>query len=218
MRKALIIKELREAIAPVGAAIVVYLWLVLSYTGIPILPLFSSSQVEIPFINSSFILLFGTISFFFAAVLGLKQSVWESMQGTTLFLLHRPMDRRAIYGIKILVGLSLYLVCSAVPILLFGAWAATPGTHASPFQWSMTEGCWAIWLSMSLVYLGSFLSGIRPSHWLGSRLYPLAAAGVLAIFVNFIPFWWILGVFVLLLVAGLFWSCVLLATTTRDYP
>ena len=41
----------------------------------------------------------------------------------------------------------------------------------------MTAWAWQLWLCMPLVYLGAFLSGIRPARWFGTRLMPLVAAG-----------------------------------------
>jgi hypothetical protein len=42
-----------------------------------------------------------------------------------------------------------------------------------------------------LVYLGGFLSGIRPGRWFGTRLAPLLGAMIVAIFVGVIEFWWL---------------------------
>jgi hypothetical protein len=100
-------------------------------------------------------------------------------------LLHRPVSRRRIYGAKLLVGLTTCLICGLAPFLMYAFWAATPGTHASPFEWSMTKDVWVAWLWMTAIYLGAFLSGIRPAAWLGTRLAPLAAA-VLSGFLS----WW----------------------------
>jgi hypothetical protein len=70
-------------------------------------------------------------------------------------------------------------------------WAATPGTHASPFEWSMTMPVWGAWFGMLTIYLGAFLSGLRPGAWVGTRLAPLAAAaGVLAVST---AMWWLSG-------------------------
>ena len=41
-------------------------------------------------------------------------------------------------------------MCTAVPILVYGCWAATPGTHAIPFEWSMTVPIWGGWLAMTI--------------------------------------------------------------------
>ncbi len=75
--------------------------------------------------------------------LGWRQSGWEGMRGTYLFLLHRPASRAAMVGTKIAIGLALLLLLTAWPILIYALWASTPGRHASPFAWSMTLPAWA---------------------------------------------------------------------------
>ena len=62
-----------------------------------------------------------------AAGLGLRQSMGESIGGTFQFLLHRPASRGWLIGVKLLVGLGWCLGISALPILLYGWWAATRG-------------------------------------------------------------------------------------------
>ena len=57
-------------------------------------------------------------------------------------------------------------------------WAATPGTHASPFEWSMTVPIWIGWFAMTILYLGAFHTVVRPGRWYRSRLLPLAASAV----------------------------------------
>ena len=112
-----------------------------------------------------------------AIALGLRQTLGESIAGTYPFLFHRPASRRWLIGMKLLVGMSAYLVGGPLAILGYGVWAATPGTHASPFEWSMTVPYWLVWFGMTLLYLGAFLTGLRPGRWYGSRLLPLVAAG-----------------------------------------
>jgi hypothetical protein len=51
----------------------------------------------------------------------------------------------------------------------------------------MTLPAWTAWLAMSAVYLGAFLTGLRPAAWLGTRLAPLAGACGLAMLAAAIP-------------------------------
>ena len=111
-----------------------------------------------------------------AIALGLKQSAWEVGEGTYYFLLHRPATRRFIFGTKLAVGAGFVLIVGGLLVLLYAMWAATPGNVATPFYWSMTGPRWQLWLCMPLLYLGAFLSGIRPARWFGTRLMPLVAA------------------------------------------
>jgi hypothetical protein len=72
-------------------------------------------------------------------------------------------------------------------ILLYAWWASAPGHIAAPFYWSMTRPAWCNWVALPLVYVGAFLSGIRPGRWFGSRLVPLVAAIALALLAANLP-------------------------------
>jgi hypothetical protein len=108
-----------------------------------------------------------------AIAVGLRQTLGESVRGTYLVLFHRPATRRSLIGTKLFVGVIVYLACAACPILAYGHWAAMPGHHASPFEWSMTLPSWIIGFDMTILYGGAFLSGIRQGRWFGTRLLPL---------------------------------------------
>ena len=45
-----------------------------------------------------------------------------------------------------------------------------------PFEWSMTVPAWVVWFAMTMLYLGTFLTGIIPGRWYRARFLPLAAA------------------------------------------
>jgi hypothetical protein len=147
--------------------------------------------------------------------LGFKQSLGDLMGEAQLFLLHRPVSRRTVYVTKIVVGLSLYFGLAGLAILIYAIWAASSGTHASPFAWSMTVPVWMIWLSASLVYLGALLAGIRPAAWLGTRLMPPAAACAIATMAaNLPPIW---GLAVALASAAALVALILFVAETRDF-
>ena len=86
-----------------------------------------------------------------AITLGFRQSAWEPSRGTALYLLHLPLGRRAIIVTKLLTGVGLLLGCTLLPILIYATWAAIPGTHPGPFEWSMTGPAFRLWLLMPLV-------------------------------------------------------------------
>ena len=220
MTKALIYKELRESCLIALGALALYLFVVGRAVGLRMLPWEGADRGVIPFVGGSFSFSYACICAGFAVVLGFRQTVGEAIHGTWQFLLHRPLPRRRQIVLKLLVGAALYLTVGAIPILLYAWWAATPGTHASPFLWSMTEPAWRIWLVTVLVYLGAFTSGLRPARWLGSRLWPLAASGSVVLIVSVIPFWpsaaaW-LGI--LLLAGALLMANIATVTGLRDYP
>jgi hypothetical protein len=126
---------------------------------------------DIPFVTDNFVTSLFPYFFLLSIALGLRQTLGESVPGTYLFLLHRPAGRTWILGVKLLVGVSVYLLCGAMPILAYGIWGAT---HSLLFEWAMTLNAWLFWLSMVTTYLLAFLTGLRPARWFGTRLFPLA--------------------------------------------
>ncbi len=217
MLRALVAKELRETIGFALAGLAVYACFVADGMGVRLLPYFYLDERAIPFVGGGFTAVFTFVSAALAIALGLRQSAWESVQGTFPFLLHRPVRRERLIGTKLLVGAVLYLACAALPILLYGWWAATPGTHASPFFWSMTLPCWQVWISMTAVYLGAFLSGLRPGRWIGSRLWPLAGVGALVVCIQSLPLWWIAGLAAVALLNILVTANIFFVARSCDY-
>jgi hypothetical protein len=219
MFKALAIKELRESAGVIAIGVVAALYVLALLTGMRFLPFTFNSWITgtgIPFVSdgfsSAYVLVIGGL----AVALGLKQSAWEAGQGTYSFLLHRPASRRAIFGTKLVIGGGLVWLVGGLLVLLYAWWSASPGNSATPFYWSMTAPAWQLWACVSLVYLGAFLSGIRPARWFGTRLFPLVAAAVLAVSVWLISWWWFwfgtLAIF-----AGLIVASILYYARRRDY-
>lgn len=223
---ALIKKELRE-IWPLGlAAAVAHLLVVGGLMGvealnrIPVLSWFGfipSRPSEIPFAGRTFVSYFTIISAGFITSLAFRQIAWEEIKGTYLFLLHRPMTRISILLAKVIAGLSLYAVVSLVPILVYGMWAATPGNHPSPFEWSMTEGAFRIMVSTPIVYLGVFILWLRPGRWFGTRLLPLVTCGAIAAALPWTPYWWPVGFLLTALAGAILILHIGYWTETRDF-
>lgn len=183
MWKALVFKELRDVL-PIGCiALIAYLACVANLMGYPVF-FDPSGQEGVPFLYGGLKEYFIYIAIVFTIALGLWQTVAENNRGTWLFLLHRPVGLKTIIGFKLLVGAGVYLVVSAIPILIYACWAATPGTHASPFAWWMTTDTWHVWFFMLLCYFAAFLTGIRRSRWFGTRLMPLLAILVISGFMG----------------------------------
>jgi hypothetical protein len=161
---------------------------------------------------------FVVISAILAAGLGIRQTIGESARGTWLFLLHRPTARWKLVAVKLAVGLGIYLACAAAPILAFGWWAVTPGTHASPFEWGMLVPGWLIWLAITAAYSGAFLSGLRPARWVGSRLFPLVGAGLIAVIAFALGYFWpFVGLAIVLVLNVWLVACILFVAQTRDF-
>lgn len=217
MLRALATKELRETGWIVLLAAGAFAFSLLNLIGYNLLSGSAERPTTIPFVDGQFLTEFEEIAAAFAVVLALRQSAWESLRGTSVFLLWRPIERGRIFTIKLAVGLALLMGTSGLAILAFAAWAARPGTHASPFYWSMTIEPAVMWLSMSAVYLGGFAAGIRPGRLLASRPLPLIAALVPFAVASFplpVPF----RVAVLLAVDGLGLASIYFVIRSRDYP
>jgi ABC-type transport system involved in multi-copper enzyme maturation permease subunit len=225
MVPALVRKELRETRAFAALALVLYLVFVSKLTGQggPLLASLLTFAVgmgrtpaEVPFVQDQFQPVLLLIGGALAIALGLRQSAWEPSQGTALYLLHLPLTRRTILATKLLTGIGLLLACTLLPILAYAMWAATPGTHPGPFEWTMTGPAFRIWSLLPLVYLGAFASGIRPARWFGSRLLPLLASLPAVLVLYAVPHWWLMGL-LLGLVAAVLVSDTLWVAETRDY-
>ncbi|HEV2968818.1 MAG TPA: hypothetical protein VGY55_02440 [Pirellulales bacterium] len=222
MWKAIVYKELRENLWIGAAALAIYAIMVGSFIGVDLTAAFVSrstnSAAQIPFSDDRFTGEFAILSALFAVVIGFRQTIMESVRGTWLVLFNRPIEFGRVVALKLLSGAAIFLVCSAVPILWYGCWAATPGTHASPFFWCMTWPSWVVWFSMIPIYLGAFLSGLRPGRWFGTRALPLAGATFFAFVIGVAHTWlWPLWLAELTLLAALLCGVILFVARTRDF-
>jgi ABC-type transport system involved in multi-copper enzyme maturation permease subunit len=229
---AIVGKELRETWAYATLAVALFLGHLNNYLGgcnsllskffgwIPGFSVCKSSPM-FPFVTAGpggfYETYFGLMGITLAVVLGLRQSAWEPSRGTLHFLLQQPLSRRAIFLTKILTGIGLVLFSTLVPILVYAGWAATPGTHASPFEWSMTWPTFRLWLVLPLVYLAAFSTGIRPGTWYGARLLPLVSVAFPAVFTEKLLAIPALGVPLLILLAAGFTFAILTEAETRDF-
>jgi hypothetical protein len=223
---AIVRKELRETRLFAALAVGVYLIYVSRMTGqwgrlftsmFGWVPGLNVEVSDIPFVQGNFLalLFFGGVAL--ATVLGFRQSAWEPSQGTALYLLHLPLPRHTLFMTKLVTGIGVLLLCTLLPILLYGTWAAWPGTHPGPFEWSMTGPAFQIWLLLPLPYLGAFASGIRPARWFGSRLLPLLSTAVPGVCLYLLPFWWLTGFPLALFLGAVLVSDILWEADTRDF-
>ncbi len=229
MLKALAVKELRETAWMGGVALAVYAWIVwrlmqseaepgLAARGLTATEaLWGTARGQIPFVSGQFLTWLVIVSVCLCIALAMRQTVGESRGGTFPLLLFRPASRERIIAAKLAAGVWLLLLCSAVPLLVYAAWAATPGTHASPFEWSMTVPAWKMWFSAPLLYLGAFLCGIRPARWIGTRLLPFVAVAFLVFLGQILPLTWPWLLLAALLVGALLVANILFVARTRDF-
>jgi hypothetical protein len=133
----------------------------------------------IPFASESFsgsILLWGCI---LASGLGVWQTFRESQSRTWHFLLHRPVRRELILVAKLAAAATIYALAIVLPVVAVVWWAATPGTHASPFHWSMTASSWLATATGSALYLSALFAGLRGGRMTGTRWWPLIGAAAI---------------------------------------
>lgn len=197
MLKALTFKELREIAVLAALSVAAFGYCLARAVGYRLPP--GPTVAAVPFLADRFTVEAGAISFCLAVLLGFAQSYLESMRGAWTWLFFRPISRRKLIAAKLCVGAAVYLLCSATPLLAYAWWASLPDKHAGPFEWSMTADAWRRCLWMLAIYFGSFLSGIWPGRWLGTRLLPLigvaalsslALAGPSKILQELVPGWW----------------------------
>ncbi len=216
MFKAMAMKELRELRGIALLALAAYAMLVV----VDYLMTTRWHPETIPFIGDGFFVFYCWITPVVAVVLGLRQTLGESIGGTYLLLFHRPATRTWLIGVKFCVGLSLFLLCGAAPIALYGLLMSVPGLHASPLLWAASTPDWLALWALTALFFGAFLTGIRPGRWFGSRLLPLAGATLavliahsvytslgsvaLVVFTVFVDAW---------LIAAIVW-----VEQVRDYP
>jgi hypothetical protein len=183
MIMALARKELRELLPLIILALLAQLVVVTAAMGISVGLLDQPAQV-IPFVGRDIIWYTIVVAGLLAVAAGLRQTMWESAQGTFQLLLHRPVSRQTIFGTKLAVGAAASVLVLALPVSAYALWAATPGTHASPFYWSMSAWTWQLSVEMPLLYLGAFISGLRSARWYGSRFLPVAGAFVVLVLIS----------------------------------
>jgi len=175
MRRAMLQKEFQELIVWAGLLLIIMLLATVDLAGTNPLTLQKRQyDIPIPFVNSQGLHGLGLYGSIAAIVLAMRQTIGESVQGTWIFLLHRTVSRKWIVLHKMIAGLSVFYLITGIPFAGYTLWAATPGTHASPFRWEFVLPTLTLWISLSIVYLGAFLCGLREANWVGSRLLPLA--------------------------------------------
>jgi|SRR5579863_2384523 len=186
MYKALVFKEWRElwwtgAIA--FGVLVCVVWNEIGpYVDLERLVIIRHDINQIPFRSDDMQVGITSVSCCLAVVLGLWQTLGESMWGTWRYLRQRPISFPRLLLTKLSAGLGLLLVSTGIPFAAYLTWAASEGWHSSPFEWQMAEPTFCGWVGSTAVYLAAFLVGIREARWYGSRLWPFAPVVVLYLY------------------------------------
>jgi ABC-type transport system involved in multi-copper enzyme maturation permease subunit len=227
MLKTIAWKEVRELLPFIALTLLAEVYFVCNATGTRLGALSDINVMRnlsyntIPFIDDFSCTLILFIGGCFAVVVALWQTMWETSRGTFLFLLHRSITRNAVISTKLAVGVVLSLLVCGVPLLYYALWAATPGSHDSPFAWSMTTDDWFTLSLIPTVYLGAFISGLRSAHWFASRFFPIFAASIVVILCQAawasLPTWRIAVVVVSIAIEVAAVYVVLYLAKVRDY-
>ena len=185
---AVILKELRATAWVVALGAAAFAWFLSELCGVSGVTRgwFPTYDWSYQFVQPGWLLWWGFVSAGFAGSLGLVMSLNDGVRGMWAFVLYRPISRRKYIGAKLLVGSCLTVAMVGIPALVFLWWSSIPGSLPMPFDWSFAQPAfesigWAV-----VVFLGGFLSGIRPASWWWSRLWPLGATVILGLW-----FWWL---------------------------
>ena len=101
--------------------------------------------------------------------------------------------------------------------MFFAIWAATPGTHAKPFEWWMTDLTWRLWFSATVFYLTAFLCGIRDARWWFSRLWPAVPVLFLPLALFKAPWFPLTGLTGMLIMDGVLLAAIFHSVRIRDF-
>ena len=104
MHKVLVLKEVRENAWMAAVALAAYALVLVTLTGFDLWTMRWYPVQRIPFQDWRYFMWSILIATVYATLLGLRQSWWESVRGTSVFLLHRPIPRRAVFGTKLAAG------------------------------------------------------------------------------------------------------------------
>ncbi|QDU41883.1 hypothetical protein Mal52_03380 [Symmachiella dynata] len=221
MFKSMMRKELMETLPVMAIAGFLYALILISdafeYSWASDGVLINQMQRWTTVLHDQFIDVLWMIAFGFAILLGLVQTLTDSVQGTWGYLVHLPPGRRWIISSKLLVGGGVYVACTGLFLLVCVMIGWTRQTAVYPFRWSMMSVYVQISLIGMLVYLATFLTGLRPARWYGSRLLPLAGCGLLVWVLIGVPQWWVYGFAPLLVFCGLLVGVILYVGDVRDY-
>jgi hypothetical protein len=216
MWRAMFWKESRECGVIVGLAAVVLFDIFQGAMGRSLVLGFSSDAI--PFLDGKLEFAYGGTLLLAAGCLGGSQTLLESWRQTWVFLLHRPETRTRLFQAKLLSGGLLVFLLGGVPLLWYALWAATPGTHPSPFEWSMVEPWCRTFATGLLAYLALFYTGLRPARWFGSRLLPAVTVLGLGVTLRYLPApWWLVCMLYALLIGALL-LLIHEEARLREYP
>jgi hypothetical protein len=109
-------------------------------------------------------------------IMGLGQSIPERAGDKWAFLAHRPVTRGVLWTAKVVAGVLLYVVVTALPFAWVMWRIATPGHQPMPFDIRMSQPGIADMVAGLVYYFAALLTGMRNARWYGSRAMAIGAA------------------------------------------
>ena len=174
--KAIFWKEIRENLKWGALGFIVFsLALALAWTK-TINPSGQTDESTSYLLSSAILMATSLCPVILAGALGFLQIVPEQRRDRWAFLVHRPVERGAIFWGKAAAGMSLYFAAMLVPWAVMCWVASMPGHAAGPFDWRMSLAGTADILAGSLFYFAGIITALRQARWLGSKWLALAGA------------------------------------------
>lgn len=163
-------------------------------------------RLPVPIVSPAYLGKLALISYVLALGLGVSLTWKEEIKKTWAFLLHRPVTRGQLLGVKLCAGIGLFLSAVTIPYLLFALWSFIPGKYPAPWCRQFLYPGIEIIVRGCAVFLGSFLMGLRKGRWYGSRILPLAGTALLLVASGWSHTWsmtavWFLVIFLILATA-----------------
>ena len=168
-------------------------------------------------LDDDFVYPFLLISLALAVGMGLVQSLSEDVQGTWRYVLALPGGWRRILKLKFACGATAWLgwTVAAFAICQIGLMADT-GSQGESFK-RLAEPMLRILVCVPVVYLGAFLTAVRRSNWLFSRLMPLGGVFLCWCTLLYLPNWWILAPLATAAFAALLMGIIFHVAASRDF-
>jgi hypothetical protein len=126
----------------------------------------------------------------FGWIIGMAQVIYEGRGDKWSFLTHRPVSRSTLFWGKVLVGVTLYVAATGIPLACAVLWAAAPGHLPLPFDSRFALPGIADLLCGLVYYFVGLLVGMREARWHGSRLMSVGVGVVTSIGVLVAPAFW----------------------------
>ena len=120
-----------------------------------------------------------------AALIALRQILFEILPDSWGFLIHRPASRTVLFWGKAAAGALLYTGAVVLPLAGALIWIAMPGHVPLPFDWRMALPGAADFLGGLVFYFAALLFGMPGARW--SRLFVVGAGILCAVAVNMAP-------------------------------